>query len=122
MALEKSSELDSIGIDKESGIVELSILDNMNWDDEENHLFLLQEKINCYLAFIESGEINESYPQAVGRKTSIVIYSKYSLPRIGLEFLTKALEVIQQAGFTLKCFEWLNDNEDETGDWKVIIL
>lgn len=121
MSLKKPKELDFIGIDKESGTVELSIIDDLDWVDEENHLLLLQEKINCYLAFIESGEIYQSYPQAIGREICITIYTKFTPTLLGLEFLTKAHEVIEQAGFTLKCFGWINDNKDETGEWQRVI-
>ncbi|WP_407059149.1 DUF6572 domain-containing protein [Ralstonia syzygii subsp. celebesensis] len=36
-------------------------------ENSEEHLLLLQEKINCYLRFIESGEIYNSFPSAEGR-------------------------------------------------------
>ena len=47
------------------------------WDDSE-HLLLLQEKLNSYLAFIESGEIYESYPRAMGRQLVIDLVLKHS--------------------------------------------
>ena len=33
------------------------ITDHLPWSDEEAHLLLLQEKLNTYIAFVESGQI-----------------------------------------------------------------
>ena len=35
--------------------------DGMDWSDEYNHLLLLQEKINNYIAYIESKQYLEKY-------------------------------------------------------------
>lgn len=41
------------------------------------HLF--EEKINTHLAFIESGQIYESYPKAEGKELVIRIIRKYDM-------------------------------------------
>ena len=63
MSIEGQGSVDAIGIDQE-GIVVLTISAHLEWDD--GHLFLLQEKINTYLAFLESGEVFETYPDSKG--------------------------------------------------------
>lgn len=47
------------------------ISDHLDWDDELEHIHALQEKINAYLRFVESGEILGKYPQAAG-KTPVI--------------------------------------------------
>lgn len=101
MSLEKTNEVDAIGIDNETGCVTLSVIDDLEWEDEGEHLSLLQEKINCYLSFIESGEIYSSYPQAEGRNFEIKIYFKYDFPQICKDFLEKSSKIISEAGFYL---------------------
>lgn len=49
----------------------LTISDHLDWDNEQGHLRTLQEKLNLYLAFIESGELLVKYPQAAGRHRRI---------------------------------------------------
>jgi hypothetical protein len=103
MSIEQPKTIDAIGVDNETGITKLAIIDDLDWEDEGKHLTILQDKINLYLGFIESGDIYESYPDSKGRNLEIKIYSKYDIPEIGIKFINKAYEVITEAGFTLSC-------------------
>lgn len=107
MSLENINKIDYTGIDNQTGNVILSIVDGVDWSDEQKHLLLLQGKINAYLSFIESGEICDSYPKADGRSIEIKIYAKYDIPIRGVNFLNKVSEVIENAGFKIS--------------WKVIV-
>jgi hypothetical protein len=102
MSLQNVNEVDAIGIDKETGFVTLAIFDSLNWEDEESHLMLLQEKLNVYLSFIESGEIYSVYEKAKGREIEISIHFKHDIPYRCKEFLDKASIIISDAGFHLK--------------------
>jgi hypothetical protein len=116
MSLEDVNILDNIGIDKESGHVVLSIIDNLEWNDEYKHLSLLQEKLNYYLGFIESDEIYSVYPKAIGRNFEIFLYLKYRIPENGIEFLNRVKGLFEQSGYFLRAEEWVS----ETENWKVI--
>jgi len=102
MSVQQSDVVDFIGIDNATGNVTLAISDHLDWSDEHGHLLLLQQKINTYLRFLESGEINEAYPQAVGRKCVIEIVGKYDLTEAAESFLRQASAVISGAGFSLR--------------------
>lgn len=65
MALDKTHVVDAAGVEKDTGCVVLTIADDWSWDDQKKHLLALQEKLNAYFNFIESGEMLESYPDAV---------------------------------------------------------
>ena len=56
-----------------TGDVILTISDHLDWSDSSSHQLLLQVKMNRYLAFIESGEIEQSYPSAKGRAVVIEV-------------------------------------------------
>lgn len=101
MTIEKLNEVDAVGIDNETGYVTLIIIDHLDWEDEVSHLRLLQEKINRYLSFWESGEVYETYPEADGRKMEIKIYVKHDLPQICIEFLERVSQIIGDEGFVL---------------------
>jgi len=99
MSVEKTKEVDSIGVDNTTGYVTLAIFDSIDWKDEEGHLLLLQEKLNAYLSFLESGEVYNAYENAKGREFEIKIHFKYGIPQKGQEFLNNVSETMTNAGF-----------------------
>ena len=98
MSIDQLDVVDIISKDP-SGAIRVTISDHLDWADTPGHLLLLQEKINKYLAFIESGEINESYPDAAGRKLIIQVIFKFEPNLEGRSFLTKARTIVEGAGF-----------------------
>jgi hypothetical protein len=101
MSIEDIDKIDSIGLNKETGMVTLAITDYLNWENEYEHLIMLQEKINSYLSFLESGEVYESYPLAKGKKFEIKIFAKYDLSLKAKEFLNFVHAKVVDAGFNL---------------------
>lgn len=108
MAIDKVNTIDLIGIDNKTGDAMLTISDHLDWEDISTHLHVLQEKINTYLRFIESGEIYESYPKAKGKKIVIEIVGKYELSSEGKDFFEKAKPIIKEAGIDIQ-FNILKD-------------
>jgi hypothetical protein len=87
MSVDNSKVIDSISLDKEGNVV-LTISDHLPWDEKNEHLLILQDKINAYLEFIENGELIENYPDANGREILINIITKY-LPNTTAELFLK---------------------------------
>lgn len=56
------------------------------------HTVLLQEKINVCLAFVESGEMVDAYPNSEGRPVAIRIVFKYAPTADGVLFLERVGE------------------------------
>lgn len=105
MSVEDVNKIDSIGIPYDSAdIVSLAISDHLEWDcPVEEHLYKLQEKINSYIAFIESGEIDESFPAAKGRGLKIIeICFKYPPPEKAIYFLGQVSDILGTIGISLK--------------------
>ncbi|WP_444890693.1 DUF6572 domain-containing protein [Microbulbifer sp. DLAB2-AA] len=96
MSIEDQSVIDVIGAASD-GTVDLTISNHLEWS--ENSLFLLQEKINKYLAFIESGEIYSAYPNAKGKNLKITVVCKYEPSSEALQFLEQCTKIINEAGF-----------------------
>lgn len=101
MAIDNPEVIDAISINDADETV-LTITDHLDWNDEKEHLLLLQDKINTYLGFIESEEIYESYPKARGRKIVIEIVSQLPLSEGAGNFLKSANAVIKEAGVELR--------------------
>ncbi len=103
MTVEQEKVVDFVGEDNSTGTIRLSISDHLDWADPKNeHLFTLQEKLNAYLAFIESEELYEKFPRARGRKVEIVVYGKYPLSLEAQRFYSLARTRIREAGFELE--------------------
>ena len=98
MTIEKTNEVDAIGIDKETNKLIMTMTDHLDWN-EENHLLLVQEKINAYLSFIESGEIYRSYPQAKNLKIIIRLIHRHPLNSDARNFFSQVNALITNAGF-----------------------
>src|SRR5687767_9058489 len=97
MSVEQAKIVDVISIDPHTNEVILTISDHLEWDSDSFHLELLQDKLNAYLSFIKSGEINQSYPKAIGRRVVISIIAKYEPDTEGLIFLTEVKRIIEGA-------------------------
>lgn len=94
-----SGVVDAVGTDCTTGAVHLTIMDHLDWDAQ--HLQLLQDKVNTYLAFIESGEICSTYPAARGQPLSIDVLLRHRPTETALAFLDKAKTVVESSGVTL---------------------
>ncbi|MDR9862897.1 MULTISPECIES: DUF6572 domain-containing protein [Pseudomonas] len=92
--------------------VVLYISDHLEWGDKAEqgeHLQLLQDKLNTYVAFIESGEIYTEIPNALGKHPIIRINGLYELPEQGEFFIDRAAEVLKEVGIGL---EFVLDEND----------
>jgi hypothetical protein len=108
MSVDQTGIIDIISTSSEGKVV-LTISDHHSWD-ETWHLQLLQDKINAYLQFIESGQILESYPNAKGSEVMIETAMKYQPNSEAISFLESAKDIIKGAGYD---FSWRVVNFDE---------
>ena len=103
MSIQNADVVDAIGLERSTQDVILTISDHLGWgSDIDNHLIELQEKINAYLAFLESGELLDAYPKAVGRDAVISIVFRESPPEQALSFLQSAATIIEDSGKSLR--------------------
>ena len=98
MSVENKHVVDVIGIDKNENVI-LTISDHLEWDEFNEHLIILQDKLNSYLGFIESGNLYESYPDAIGRHIVINVCLKYKPNKVGKEFLARSEKILTAAGY-----------------------
>ena len=103
MSIEQTNVVDFVGIEYATGRATLTISDHLDWNENEGeHLLMLQEKLNAYLSFIESGEMEERVPVTRGRPVAIQIYAKYPLSPEATKFFGLAKDTIEKAGFALE--------------------
>lgn len=101
MGLDNSEVVDAVGTDTGDGGVVLSIIDSWDWEDHLGHLRALQDKLNAYFGFVESGQVYEDYPDAAGKALRIDIVSRYPIPVIGLDFLAQASSMAARLNMTV---------------------
>ena len=103
MALEKTQEIDIISANQEEGKVYLTITDTISWDADREKLMLLQDKINTYMHFIQSGKLTEVHPQTHSLKPVIALATSEQPDAQGIAFLNQVKPMMADAGVE---FRW----------------
>ncbi|MGJ8655327.1 MAG: DUF6572 domain-containing protein [Akkermansiaceae bacterium] len=99
MSIDQPNLIDSLTTRTTDNTCIVAIADHLEWDNRE-HLLALQNKLNNYLSFIESGEIYQSRPDAINQEIEISICCLHTPETTDdLKFLQFARNTIQAAGF-----------------------
>ena len=98
MSVVETDVIDAIGLEKEAQRVFLSIIDSLVWDAENVHLYTLQEKINTYLYFIESGELEKALPDGKGFDIAIELILKHMPSDQAITFFDKTTQILLDKG------------------------
>jgi hypothetical protein len=95
MSLDHTNVIDAIGTETDGTIV-LTIIDGWDWSDPLDHLAALQDKLNTYFAFVESGELLVEYPSAANQPVRIELVSRLPIPKEAVALLEQADRVAAQ--------------------------
>lgn len=101
MSVENLKVIDFASIDRNGNAV-LTISDHLQWDNSNEHLLILQNKINAYLSSIETGDFYDEYPDAKDRNIIISIVAKFEPNDNAKLFLDGAKEILKSAGYELR--------------------
>ena len=102
MTIDQVNVIDAIGIENATQRVVLTIIDHLDWDDEEAHYRALTNKLNAYLHFIESGELLKRYPDAAGKTPLVDFVSAVMPPKRAYQFFQKARHICEPLGVQLR--------------------
>jgi hypothetical protein len=103
MSIENTGVIDAIGTNDEKSTITLLATDHLKWgDDDDQHMLLLQEKMNTYLRFYESREIFEHFPEAVNYRVILKISGSYDLNSKGKWFYDQMLPILQSANLLVE--------------------
>jgi hypothetical protein len=102
VSIDQLDVVDAVGVESASGKLILSIADHLSWEEEEEHLLALKNKLNAYLAYIESGQLFEAYPDSRGRVVLIDVVAKFSPSAAAETFLRQAAVTLREAGYELR--------------------
>jgi hypothetical protein len=102
MSIEQLQTVDMIADNVEEGEASLVITDHLPWDaTQPDHLLLLQEKINSYISFFESGEIFEGRAHLRDRRLKLKVVGLHPLSALAEEFYERARPVLEEVGLPL---------------------
>lgn len=102
MTIENPGVVDFVSVDPQTDDVVLTVSDHLDWRDEAAHLVALEEKLNAYMAFVESGELIERYPYARDRRVRIEIVTEHELSQGARTYIGRAGSVLRAAGVDLR--------------------
>lgn len=109
MALENTKTIDRVALEAGTGHVVLTVIDEMDWTDDQRHLLALQQKLNTYLSFVERGEVFRRLARSAGkivpRSTPIKvgILARHPFPEHAIAFLEYARYIFADSGMELWC-------------------
>jgi hypothetical protein len=111
MSVEDIDKIDFVAVDRKTGDVQLVISDHLDWDQNEGeHLFVLQDKLDAYLTFVESGQLYAKFPRTRGEKIVIKVSGKYALSEEAKKLYRLFGKAVQDYGCTL---EFVHPKSDE---------
>jgi len=87
MSVVDTNKVDGIGISKDGQRLVLLITDHLNWSREYEHLIQLQNKLNSNIAFLESQQYKEIYPNQTFSAFCIEIHFMHELPANCIKFI-----------------------------------
>lgn len=102
MAVHETSIIDFVSIDR-IGTIKLSVVDHLDWSDEQGHLSTLQEKLNTYCHYVESGQLYDDYSEARNRRPLISLVFFNPPTDEALRVLAVFQQAIEAEGIG---FEW----------------
>ena len=104
MSVIDKKTIDSIAVTNDDEGVILLITDHLEWKDEYNHLVILQEKINAYISFLESGQYKDIYRNKEFQYGVIEIHFKYNPTEKAKQFLNTVQNQISEIGLIIQYF------------------
>ena len=98
MTIEQADKVDGMGIDIEKGEVVLIISDHLEWADKTAHFSKLENKLGCYINFVQSGQLQEAMPQATGMGTRIKLVHQFAPPGEAKSILDSIAQQLSEMG------------------------
>lgn len=107
MAIDNTKVIDAVGIDNGRNAICLLLTDHLTWENdsslsEYDHLMLLQEKINSYMAYLETRQYEEQYPHKKFAMAVIEIHFKYEITANCDKFLNTVQSQTAQYGIKIE--------------------
>jgi Family of unknown function (DUF6572) len=103
VSIEDTNQIDLIAVRPGSPVVSLVINDHLDWDDVGAHCLLLEEKLNAYIAFVESGQLARQHEPELPADYTVEVHlaAQHPPPRAARPFLARAGQILAAVGMAL---------------------
>lgn len=102
MSILETNKIDVVAVRPDTNIVKLVVTDHLDWADFEGHASLLQEKLNNYISYCESGQLKRTQSPAIPTDPEVVmVLAVPEAPRSeeAVAFLDKVRAFLEGAGY-----------------------
>jgi hypothetical protein len=102
--LDENKTIDWLGLDSRTGVIVLTLIDEHDWENQRQHVELLQSKLNTYIRAIESGEVysllkeNLGETVEIGRPAAIKVIARFEPPETAKPFIQYVADALKDAG------------------------
>lgn len=103
MSVLERETVDGMALDQDGKGIRLLISDHLDWNNEYNHLLVLQEKINAYIVFCEEHQYNQIYPNMLIEYAILEIHFKYEPTAKAMNFLGQVQRQVNDLGIMIEC-------------------
>ena len=110
MSIIEKDMVDGIAL-SEDKVIKLLLTDHLDWEEEYEHLLMLQDKINSYLAFCESGQYKEVYKDYEAESVVFEIHFLFEPTQNAYKFLGQIPAQIGELSVAIEC--QVSENSDE---------
>jgi len=101
MSVVDNKTVDGVALTDDKGII-LLITDHLDWCNEYQHLVLLQEKINVYIAFLEEKQYEKIYKEEELIYGVIEIHFLHNLTVNAENFLQSVQNQVAELGIKIQ--------------------
>ena len=109
--------IDAISVNPVTGNVELALIDDRPWDDYQDHMLWLMNKLNAYIGYIRSGQVNTE-PAYAGRPAKFIVHFNGAPPREARLSLCRMRDHLAGLGIPLAATDSGNIKEEvELDTW-----
>lgn len=102
MSVVDNKTVDGIALTSDKNGIILLITDHLDWNDEYQHLMILQEKINAYIFFLEEKQYEDIYKGQNIVYGIIEIHFLYELTSNGEKFLQSVQNQVAELGIKIQ--------------------
>lgn len=102
MSITDADTIDIVSFDRTSGDLVLTVSDHLDWGQTQEHLEILEAKLNTYLEYLESAESEPLRERARGRAVVIRVVGRVPLNQEAREYFAAVAEQLSREGLVLR--------------------
>lgn len=112
MSVLDKETVDGMAKDRGGNGIRLLITDHLDWNDEYNHLLVLQEKINSYIVFCEEHQYNQICKDTIVEYAIFEIHFMFEPTIKAMNFLEQVQRQVNEMGIAIECHMPAGKNDE----------